>query len=1159
MINTNQQTSRDATIKGKLCTINICGLSQRSHMMLDKYAHDKNLILLSVQETGPCQDHKTLTNMKTYQDTNAQLNKGCAIMVHNNAMFTQFSEISLMSRNIDTVWGMLSWSGKRYIIGNVYLKLDYISGVKEFISMLEKAHELSSKHKCSGVIAMGDFNARHLIWNDTTVNKYGKYLEENLDWSKFGVHAPSSNTFLANNGSSLIDFFIVSNNLDFNLCAPYTDYEAHLYSGAPFRGHVPVTIPIKPHSTYRSNDKLEKKLDLKSMNWEDWTRDIELALALSYETLAYDDKFEELWNLIIRTINTATAENCSTKTVSKHSKPYWNPELSAKSTTLRLAMKKYITRNTDDTLKILQEAKADFEETRKNACQQFILNETRNLNAAQSNKFWKNFNRLFKPPADQQVEALATSDGSILTENHLIEQELFETFFKAKHIEENSGKFDEKFHQETNQLYSDIKRNNFYPENMENFAHSSMLYSPITPDEVQCTIKQNKSTAASFDNLEVHPSMLKQLGPIAIHAISTLFCLCLRNGKWIWNSSNIIFLKKEGKSRYDKAGSYRPISISSYIGKLMERILAKRLEVYLSSIGLIDSNQEGFSKGRNTIRYLHRLTAGIKGDIKKRLTVLCLFIDFEKAFDSVWKKGLIVKLWKHGIHGCYLGTIDSFLFGRTVSLLINGFIGPVRECLDYGLPQGSVLSPILFKFFVFDMEDQCIQDYDQIKAFKFADDGTIKVTGKDLNECLFYLEIALKSIGGWTSKWRMVINCSVNKTEVICFNCQDISAVPNTFQLCGNSIQLTDSSKVLGITLDRKLSFKQHSENMLNNLIYRWICISRYTNRNWGLNQRVLVCLAKTIMFSTLFYGSLVWQTNANLMQLNKLWYKVAKSAIGAVFNVQQTIAEVILGVPPLSVTGRILSVKHYLKALCTSSDDVHRNFLLDEVKSGNPTILSQMKDVMRFIKWKQASNPRNILSSDLPLLNDGMSIEELFELSKKTCHYSKRLIDGFTEFIWQENLQHQLQLEGWPHIPKVSLAPLPLPHGTNREMEVLVMSLFYKNNLLNSFLFRFDRTRWESPLCLCGEEEQTALHLLTSCAFTEDDTRNEANHLLSLGNGVQIDELDCFGLVSVLNCSRDPSFIRICKATVENESLNLRTQISLSSGVSGASSHQRV
>ena len=260
----------------------------------------------------------------------------------------------------------------------------------------------------------------------------------------------------------------------------------------------------------------------------------------------------------------------------------------------------------------LQAAKDDFEETRKHACQQFILNETCNLNAAQLSKFWKDFNRLFKPQSDQQVEGLVKEDGTVLTENQHIEQELFDTFFKAKHIEENLEKFDEPFYQETNQLYSEIKKNGFAPENMDNFQHSSKLYSPITPYEVLDTIKENKSSAASFDNTEVHPSMLKHLGPIAVHALSTLFSLCLRNGKWIWNSSNIIFLKKEGKSRHDKAGSYRPISISSYFGKLMERILAKRLETYLSNIGLIDSNQEGFSKGRNTVRYLHRLTAKIR-------------------------------------------------------------------------------------------------------------------------------------------------------------------------------------------------------------------------------------------------------------------------------------------------------------------------------------------------------------------------------------------------------------------------------------------------------------------------------------------------------------------------------------------------------------------
>ena len=84
-------------------------------------------------------------------------------------------------------------------------------------------------------------------------------------------------------------------------------------------------------------------------------------------------------------------------------------------------------------------------------------------------------------------------------------------------------------------------------------------------------------------------------------------------------------------------------------------------------------------------------------------------------------------MWKAGVHGCYLKIIDCFLFSRSVSLLINGFAGPIRQCLDYGLPQGSVLSPILFKFYVSDMEETLKRHSNNIKVFKFADDGTVKV------------------------------------------------------------------------------------------------------------------------------------------------------------------------------------------------------------------------------------------------------------------------------------------------------------------------------------------------------------------------------------------------------------------------------------------------
>jgi hypothetical protein len=616
----------------------------------------------------------------------------------------------------------------------------------------------------------------------------------------------------------------------------------------------------------------------------------------------------------------------------------------------------------------------------------------------------------------------------------------------------------------------------------------------------------------------------------------------LRNGIWLWNASNIVFLKKEGKKSYDKVGSYRPISLSSYIGKLFERILANRLETYFINIGLFDSNQEGFSKGRNTVRYLHRLTAGIKGDIKKKLTVLCLFIDFEKAFDSVWKRGFIVKLWKVGVHGCYLSTIDSFLFGRTVSLLLNGFIGPVRNCLDYGLPQGSVLSPVLFKFFVYDIETLCTL-YEQIKVFKFADDGTVKVTGKDLEECLFYLELAMGFISDWTSQWRMVINCNVNKTEVICFQCSDIAAVPKSFSLCGSSILLTDSSKVLGITLDRKLNYKLHSQEVYNKLIYKWVSMRRYANRNWGMNQRVIVCLAKTIMFSSLFYGSFIWQTNANMADLNRLWYKVAKSAVGAVFNVQHTILEVILGVPSLTVTSRILAVKHYLKVLNSSEQDIHREFLYQEIESGNSTVVANMRDVLKFLRWKAETYKESFNSSDSIALGTN-DLSKLFCLSKKACHYTKGSMKLFTEAVWQECVNNQLQMEGWSEYPIVSTTSLSIPPYTNRDVEVLIMSLFYENNLLNSFLFSFDRQKWTTPLCSCGSGEQTALHVLTSCHHIDEQLRDQAVYHLKVSN--EVADIEKLGVVGILNSSRDTDFIQLCRDIVEDKELNLRRKIAL-------------
>ena len=156
--------------------------------------------------------------------------------------------------------------------------------------------------------------------------------------------------------------------------------------------------------------------------------------------------------------------------------------------------------------------------------------------------------------------------------------------------------------------------------------------------------------------------MLRKFGPKALMLIDHLFNLSLKKMIWPWSTADIVFQKKQGKPTYSKPGSYRPITISSYIGKLMEKIIASRLEKHWNKNGFHDIYQEEFSKGRNTVRYLNRLYLNIKDSVNKNQTSICLFIDFEKAFDSVWLKGLIVKFKKSRINGPILHLINNLLF-----------------------------------------------------------------------------------------------------------------------------------------------------------------------------------------------------------------------------------------------------------------------------------------------------------------------------------------------------------------------------------------------------------------------------------------------------------------------------------------------------------------
>lgn len=158
-----------------------------------------------------------------------------------------------------------------------------------------------------------------------------------------------------------------------------------------------------------------------------------------------------------------------------------------------------------------------------------------------------------------------------------------------------------------------------------------------------------------------------------------------------WKHAIILPVLKTGKDP-QKAASYRPISLTSTVSKLMERPVADRLMWYLEKHNLLNNSQSGFRRGRSTVDHIIRLQDEINKHINNKSHVLAVFVDFEKAFDMVWRTGLLIKLKGFGINGRMLQWIANFIGDRTIQVRVGTTLSNIYT-VENGTAQGSMISP----------------------------------------------------------------------------------------------------------------------------------------------------------------------------------------------------------------------------------------------------------------------------------------------------------------------------------------------------------------------------------------------------------------------------------------------------------------------------------
>ena len=395
---------------------------------------------------------------------------------------------------------------------------------------------------------------------------------------------------------------------------------------------------------------------------------------------------------------------------------------------------------------------------------------------------------------------------------------------------------------------------------------------------------------------------------------------------------------------------------------------------------------------------------------------------------------------------------------------------------EFGLPQGSALSPILFKFYIHDLEAN-LSHKTEIEVFKFADDGTLRMFGDTTPQCLEKLKEVCNALHKWSTHWRMIINCDPSKTELICFGTSenDSELIPDSVKLGQNTIAFVEKTKVLGLTMDRKLKYIEHGKDINRKILGRWVMICKHTNRNWGFKQHVIVRLLEVLIATCIHYAGVVWINPHSIKEVEKLWYKIIKSAVGAVFNIKTSLAEAILGVQPITVSNKINSIKHLLQLnIFHDTDDPMKQFVTSHLQSYKHSKLAKkLKYTFTFLNWKTTMYEKSFTDKDLEIIRN-LEYERFAELSTRSCCYSKLVIKMYSEMLWQESMDKQSQLDGFNDSPKVSCTKLVFPTNTSRKIETLVLSFLYPNNLMNEFLYRYNKSEFFHPCVSVKKENKT-------------------------------------------------------------------------------------
>ena len=799
---------------------------------------DNHLTAIAVSETWLTPDVENMYNLNGYKlFCNSRLTKiggGVALYVNSNLSSNIINDMSITSDNIETIFIQTEYQNKKIVMGCIYRPPN--TDINNFNKSLSDILNKLNRKKQPLTFIAGDFNIdiKHFNTHPTTAD----FL--NIMSSFSFIPTIKKPTRITSHSATVIDNIFVNNLSEIKSGILYNDLSDHL--------------PVLLHMPMKNRDQVAKQISKRivtpqlieefntKLNNVDWDHIIVRAES--------DDNVNDIYREFLQ-IYSSIFEKCFPVQILKFSKnktprhEYITPGLLRSCHKKSVLYKKQLRHPTDQNkekyIKFRNKLKTLLQKVKKNYYSQRLQFVNGNIHET-----WKILNSVINKAKRNDMPLYFIKDNLQINSPSDIAKHFNDYFSNIGTELANSIPV-------TTKQYSSYLRNS--PLN------SFSLYLTDTNEIADIVTNLNNKVSCGVDDIPLN--IMKQ----SIHSIcsplSAIVNCSFRTGLFPnqLKIAKICPIFKAGNSH--EFSNYRPISVLPSFSKVFEKAAYNRLQSFLNKECILNCNQYGFRAKHSTYMALLDMYDKISDAIDQNKYSVGVFIDLSKAFDTIDHKILCCKLEHYGVRGLPLRWFADFLSNRKQCVNYNNVLSNFNSVVC-GVPQGSILGPLLFILYVNDMNN-CS---DILKFILFADDTNLFYSCNNLIGFQKTIDGELDKLNNWFQANKLSLN--IKKTTFMLFG-RKWKNVPDALTLIsidGKPIERVTSTKFLGVYIDNKLTWQTHISQLAIKV-----------SRNLGvlnkaksvLSTKVLKMLYFSMVHSYLTYGIIIWG-NACETKLNRIY-----------------------------------------------------------------------------------------------------------------------------------------------------------------------------------------------------------------------------------------------------------------------------------------------